>query len=77
MFDPLAAGPPPAAPAEDAEWQRIVAALRAVAPSVAAVAAREMDRPSWRPGQRVEDAAFAEGRKAVWRQIMAAMEDGR
>jgi hypothetical protein len=76
MFDPLGMAPPAAAPELDADWQRLVAALRTVAPAVASVAARELDRPSWRPGQQVEDAAFAEGRKAVWRQILAALDDG-
>lgn len=75
MFDPLGVQPPPA-PVEDADWKAVAMALRVVAASVAAVAAREMGRPSWQPGQRVEDAAFAEGRKAVWRQILAAMEHG-
>lgn len=79
MFDPM--GPPgqaAGATLRDAEaWRAVAAALRQVAPSLRVVAARDLDQPSWRPGERVEDAAYAEGRKQVWRMLLAAMEEGR
>lgn len=77
MFDPLRpplAAPPArrhAAPA----WRAVAAALRAVAPEIEALAQAELAAPSWRAGQRVEDAAFAEGRKDLWRELLRVMTE--
>ncbi|MFN7000502.1 MAG: hypothetical protein ACK4ST_10800 [Elioraea tepidiphila] len=77
MFNPLTSAPPPAPALRDEEWRAVAAALRPVAAQLRALAARELERPSWMPGQSVEDAAFAEGRKLMWRQMLMAMEDER
>jgi hypothetical protein len=76
--DPFGA-PPPGEPAPDLDrvaWEVMIAALRPVAVSVRHLAEAELMRPSWRPGETVEEAAFREGRKRVWRDLIAALERG-
>jgi len=80
MWQPLAA---PAAsrpqPAKhDAQaWRAVASALRSVAPDLTALAHAELQAPSWRRGQSVEEAAFAEGRKDLWRELLRIIEEAR
>ena len=63
-------------PADEA-LAALAAALRAVAPQLRAVAEAQLMAPSWRPGETVEHAAYAEGGKAVWRFLMQITERER
>jgi hypothetical protein len=77
-FDPLSPSPAPAAATarHDApDWRAVLAALRPVRASLHAIAERELRGPSWRPGGSIEDAAHAEGRKDLWREILSALEE--
>lgn len=77
MFDPLsprAAAAPSGKHAVPA-WRAVASALRAVAPDIEALAQAELAAPSWRAGQGVEDAAFAEGRKDLWRELLRVMKE--
>jgi hypothetical protein len=79
MFNPLdpAAAPTPRARRLDTpEWRAVLAALRPVSAAVAAIADAELRRPSYRPGLSLDDAAFVEGRKELWRDILAALQEG-
>lgn len=61
------------APIQEA-WAALAAALRPVAASVWLIGEAELRRPSWRPGETLEEAAFSEGRKQAWRDLMAGVE---
>lgn len=79
MFNPLepAAAPPPRARRLDTpDWRAVLAALRPVSAAVAAIADAELRRPTYRPGLSLDDAAFIEGRKEMWREIMTGLQEG-
>lgn len=80
--DPFAEARPPRRAADQARaqavhdaWAAVVAALRPVAASVTMLADEEIARPSWRPGETIEDAAWREGRKMVWRELLRRMDE--
>lgn len=73
MFFPFGNVPEHEAPPRDEDWRALAAALRPVSEVVARLAERELAAAAWRPGMALEHVAWAEGRRDLWRKILAEM----
>lgn len=75
-WDPLGLSRPPQGPSRPEIERLRAAATPPLREALAALAARELNRESYAPGDLFEVATYREGRKSVWREIMRWLDDG-